>query len=267
MSHGGFYSTRSKETSRLRRLDRIHSVLDPVPLAIYNKIVAWWERDEASGLTMTDAHTNALHGTYSGLTVNQAGLATNLNKSVSFPSGNNYAEVPDNSLLKITGNLACMVWVKPTGTQGNFPKLLWKPNNNKAGGQANYLLTQDNFNAGGKAQFRVTVGGSNYTVQNNTVLASGSVYHLVGNRNAGQLDIWTNGVKDGTFASSIGTSLLDTAADSLRWGYHGSSGDPFVGDQDQSAVFNSHLTDAEIAYLYNGGAGISYAALKTAAGL
>lgn len=237
---------------------------DPTALSIYNKIIAWWERDEPSGTTMTDAHSNALNGTYSGLTVNQTGLAANLNKAVTWPSGNNYAEVADNALLKPTGDLACMVWVKRNGTQGNFPKLLWKPGGTKASGQANYLLQQDNFSNGGKVLFRVTISGSNYDAMSTTALANATVYFLVGNRAGTGTSIWVNAAQEGT--ATVPSSAISTATDTLRFGYHGAAGDIWIGDEDQAAVFNDDLTAAEISYLYNSGAGISYATLKTNAG-
>lgn len=236
---------------------------NPTAISIYNKIVAWWERDEPSGTTMTDAHSNALHGTYSGLTVNQTGLAANLNKAVTFPSGNNYAEVADNALLKPTGDLACMVWVKRNGTQGNFPKLIWKPGGTKVSGQANYLLQQDNTN-GGKVLFRITISGTNYDAVSASALADATVYQIIGNRAGTGIAVWVNGSQSGT--NTCPSSAISTATDTLRFGYHGAAGDIWVGDEDQAAVFNDDLTSTEIAYLYNGGAGISYAALKADAG-
>lgn len=234
--------------------------------SIFNKIVAWWERDEASGTVMVDAHTNGLHGTYSGITVNQPGLAANLGKSVTFPSGNNYAEVPHDAQLCPQGSFACMVWVKRNGTQGNFPKLMWKPNNSKASGNASYLLTQDNFSNGGKAAFRVTIGATNYDALTSSALADATTYMLVGNKVNAEIAIWRNGVKEGTNTNTGLANGVPHTTDALRFGYHGSSGDPWVGSQDQAAVFNDYLTPAEIAYLYNDGAGRSHAALKAAAG-
>jgi hypothetical protein len=253
-----------KPFSILRLRNPSSSGVNPTALSIYNKIVAWWERNEPSGTTMTDAHSNALNGTYSGLTVNQTGLAANLDKSVTYPAGNNYAEVADNALLKPTGDLSCMVWVKRNGTQGNFPKLMWKPGGTKASGQANYLLQQDNFSNGGKVIFRVTISGANYDAMSTTALANATPYFIVGNRAGITSYIYINGVQEGT--ATIPNSALSTATDTLRFGYHGSAGDPWVGSQDQAALFNDDLSSAEIAYLYNGGAGISYATLKAAAG-
>lgn len=232
--------------------------------SIYGKIVAWWERDEESGAVMIDAHTNALHGTYSGLTVGQDGLAANLDKAVAFPGGATYAEVPDHSLLKPTGAVSCMVWVSRASTGGgSFPKLMWKPAGNVSLGQATYQIYLDS----GRIAFRVTVGGSSYNAIQSTAMPNNQPTFIVGARNANMQRLYVNAVQVAS-ASNIPTGALLTSTDPLRFGYNGLIGfDPFAGVQDQAAVFNAELTASEVAYLYNGGAGRSYAQLKADAGI
>src|SRR5690606_24279590 len=135
--------------------------------SIYSKIAAWWERDEVSGSVMVDAHINGLDGSYSGLTVDQAGLAANLGRAVAFPGGATYAEVPDHSLLKPTGAVSCMVWASRASTGGgSFPKLMWKPAGNVSLGQATYLIQLDS----GRITFRVTISGNSYNVSQSTAM-------------------------------------------------------------------------------------------------
>lgn len=234
-------------------------------LSIYNKVAAWWERDEESGTVMIDAHTNALHGTYSGLTVGQDGLAANLGKAVAFPGGTAYAEVPDHSLIRPTGAVSCMVWASRASTGGgSFPKLMWKPAGSVSLGQATYLIYLDS----GRITFRVTVsGGSSYNVGQSTAMPNNQPTFIVGARNANMQRLYVNAVQVAS-ASSIPTGALLTSTDPLRFGYNGNTGfDPFAGAQDQAAVFNGELTASEVAYLYNGGAGRSYAQLKADAGI
>lgn len=238
--------------------------VDPTALSIYNKIVGWWELDEASGTTVNDAHTNALHGTSSGLTVNQAGLAANLGTSYAFPSGNNYINIPDAAVLDITGAVSVMVWCKRNGSQANYPKLFWKSGVYDLGGKANYMLQQDN-SGGGYVIFRVTSGGANYDVNTTGAMADATVYQYIGTRSGTSMKIYQNGSLSNSNTSGP-SGALNTGSGPIRCGYNGFAGDPWVGTHGQMALFNGELPAAEVAYLYNSGAGISYAALKTAAG-
>lgn len=235
--------------------------------SIFMKIIACWERNETSGTVMEDSHINGLDGTYSGLTVNQTGLAANLDKAVAWPAGNNYAEVPDNPLLSPLHSMCCVVWVKRNGVQGNFPKLMWKPGATHASGHASYLLQQDNFSNGGKVIFRITSasGGINYDCMSSTALADATPYMLVGNRIYNEMQIWVNGTLEQTDRTN-GSNAASQSTEALRFGYHGAAADNWIGSQDQAWLFNSYLTPAEIAYLYNAGAGRSYATVKSDAG-
>jgi hypothetical protein len=235
---------------------------DPTAISILAKVVAWWELDETSGTTMVDSHSNALNGTYSGLTLNQTALAANLTKCVTNPSGNNYAEVADNALLKRTGDLSVMTWIKRNGAQAAFPKLVWKPGATKSSGHANYQIFYNNST--GKIIFRVNVSTTTYDSVSTTSVADATTYFIVGTREATSTKVWVNAIQEGS-NTLPGSSSLATSTDSLRFGYHGFANDPWVGSQDQTAFFNAALTSTEISYLYNSGAGISYAALSSAA--
>lgn len=246
----------------------VAAAADPLAASIYTKIVAWWERDEVSGTTMVDAHTNALNGIYTGLTLNQSPLAANLGRSVTFPTGNNSAKVNGNALLDIQGDLSVMCWVKRVGTQQQYPKIMWKPYSSLGAGYANYLLQQDNVSLAGKVLFRVTAASTNtnYDAVSTSALGDGVATMLGGRRLDTETAIFVNGAKQGTATLPASTVLGASSGLALNWGYNGDSRDPFVGGQDQSALFKPALTDAEFLYLYNGGAGISYAALKAASG-
>jgi hypothetical protein len=238
----------------------------PVAFAIYSKIVGWWELDETSGTVVTDAHSNGLNGTYTGATLNQSPILTNLGKSVSFTANTNKISIPHNALLAQVENMACMVTVKRNGTQGNFPKLLWKTGVNDAGGQANYMIQQDNFSNGGKAIFRVTSGTTNTDVMSAGSLADATAYQLIGMRKGTLMTIWKNGALDGTNTSGPTGALAIGASGPLCVGAATGTGDAWIGGVDQFAVFSNYLTPPEVAYLWNGGAGVSYATLKAAAG-
>lgn len=237
--------------------------ISPTARSIFHKIAVWYDMDETSGTALVDAHAEALNGTYNSATLNQTGIASGIGTSVELNAVGDYAEVANNALLRPMLNMACMAWVKRNGAQANFAKILWKPVT-KASGTATFLLQQDNFNNGGKAVFRVTNAnsGGNVDAVTTAALADLTTYCLIGNRVNDQTQIWNNGVMEGTNAipyfAAVGT-------DTLRIGSSDGT-DGLVGNYGQVAIFRDALTPSEIAYLYNGGDGVSYATLKAAAG-
>lgn len=237
-------------------------------VSIWPKIIGWWERDETSGTTMLDSHTNALHGTYNLILpskIDEAPLATNIGRAVKYDSTTgSYTEVADNAHLKPTGNLSVMLWAKRNGAQADtFPKLVWKPSLNNAGGQANYMLSY--VSSTNKLSWRVTVGGVNQTIEQSGSMADMTSYFIVGNRAGSALDLYLNASLDNS--AVIASGAADTSTQALRHGYYGFSAlDKWNGWQDQTAIFNEVLTQAEIDYIYNGGAGVSYATMKADSG-
>lgn len=229
--------------------------------SILKKLVSWWARDEASGTVMLDSHTYGQHGTYSGVTLGAAALATNLGAAVTFPSsGTPYAEVPDSNVIKPTGDLACMVWGKRVGAQAaSFPKLAWKPGSNKIGGYANYLLQIDNPTAGGKVMGRVTSGTTQYDALSSASLADGVVKCYVVQREQTVVALYENSALQNSVSTLGASAALSVSTNPLRFGYHGATNDKFIGVQSAAALFWDSLTDAELIYLYNEGDGRSYA--------
>jgi hypothetical protein len=237
---------------------------NPTALSIYNKIAGWWELDETSGTTINDAHTNALHGTVTApYTLNETPLSANTGAAIALQASTSNISIPDNAALDITGAVSVMQWVKRDGPQSGaaFPKLMWKTGVNDVAGQGNYQLFY--YRDTEEVWFRVTAGGSNSNVISPS-MSNGTTYQYIGVRNGTTLNLYRNGSLDATAAGPSGS--LDTGTGPLVSGYHATSNDPFNGWLGQQAVFNGALDATEVAYLYNSGAGISYAALKTAAG-
>lgn len=242
---------------------------DALAVSIYSKIVGWWELDEPSGTAVSDSHTNALHGTSSGMTVNQSALGANLGKAYASATTTSYVDIPHASALSLTGALSVLAWTSFSNGTAYYPKLLWKRGVDDLSGRANYYLGRDNIDNGGKAVFRVSASSTNYSVLTASALSNSTPYMLVGTRNGQTLRIYVNGALSNTNSSGPAGALSTSSGSggSIRCGYAGdTTRDPIIGTLDQRAVFNAELTAAEIAYLFSGGAGMSYAALAAAAG-
>lgn len=240
-------------------------VTNPVAASIYAKIVAWWERDELTGIAMLDKHIKGLHGTYQGVLPGQAALADNLPASALWDDPSDYARVLNDNALNLPGDFSCLLWVKRTGGSAQYPKLMWKPAINLSTGRANYLFQQDNVSGGGKIVFRVSADTTDYDAISTSALRVGTTMCLIGTRSGTNLSISVNGAREHTTALASGLSIATSSSD-LRWGNYNDARDPFIGQQGQTAIFSPSLTEEEEAYIYNSGAGRSYDQLKKLSG-
>lgn len=234
--------------------------VDPTALAIYNKIVAWWEHDETSGTTMVDKH-GGRNGTYSGsITLNQSALASGLAPCARFTANTSAGVVPQDAALNFGTTYAVMVWFKRDGVQAANAKIIVRPTD-VPNGRATYYLQYTN--ASGKLLARFNSGSSYYDITGATTIADATTYQAIFNKNTTGSDLYVNNALDGSQASG-GTP--DTSSNSV---YHGemAGSDGFIGYYSATAGFSAPLDSTERTYLYNSGNGISYAALKAAAGL
>lgn len=235
---------------------------DPVALSMYNKIVGWWERDELSGTTMVDAHTNGLNGTYSGGVLGSTpipSLGSAVNRTGA-PAA--YDEVLNNPLLDLPGNLTVSSWIftGPAGQPSPNHNIFSKTDDVSA---TNFRLFRD-INLG-RPRFAVTIGGVAYTAAASMFTSTNQKVHLLGMRNGAEVAIY----RDGSMAGSVaipGGAVLDTTTSPLRAGNSGGMSG-MQAHYDQSIVFNDALTADEIDMLYNSGNGITYLALKALAGI
>jgi hypothetical protein len=235
---------------------------DATALAIYNKIVAWWDHSGTGG-ELLDSHTGGYNETVAGTyTAGSAAVASGLGTSIATNIASRF-NAAHAAALDLNNDFSVMQWFKRASgaSQPSFPKLIGKYTD-VANGKATYLLFINESTK--KMMFRFNSGGGYYDATGATTLADSTAYLAIGSKLTTGSELYLNNVLDGSQASG---GAPDTASDELRNGASSSTNnDCLIGNFAPAALFSPALTSTERAYLWNGGNGVSYATLKAAAG-
>ena len=236
---------------------------NPLALSIYTKIVDWWEGNETSGTSAIGLHAG-LDGTYVNMVLNQPPIAAGLDVCVE-STADGRVSVPYDSALTLTGNFAVMSWINRGACTDLTPALVWKSTGDDASYLVNYALYL--YSVGGYVPVFLVTTAANAAVQviGTTGTTIGVPYLIIGNRIGSNLELFMNSVSEGTVG---GSTSCRTGTQGLYSGRTEGfvSQYRYVGYLGSRAVFSDALTSDERTYLWNGGNGITYAALKAAAG-
>lgn len=213
-------------------------------MALTDNLVAYWSLDESSG-TLADSTGNG-HGltTTGSPTYSVSGK---VNTGVQFASASSqYATGDVSAAFDLATNYTVSCWIKRTST-GAFHGLVSKDTH--LAGWTFYIHSNNTLHM--VHQGKADVGAA-------TALSSTGVwYHAAVTNNAGAVTFYVNGVSDGT-----GTLSTITAASSepVRIACNKDSALQLYlnGTLDEIGYWSRALTGAEIASLYNGGAGLAY---------
>jgi len=236
---------------------------------LLNNLIAYWKEDEAAGANdALDAHTN-------GLTMTQTdnpGSAAGVINTARVLAANDYFSRIDDAWLS-TGDVDFTIscWVYPTnlafgGGQVAFSKY------NIVGGQREYLLYYNRVDHAPNDRFSFTVSSNGVVTQAvdaNTFggVVNNSWYHLIAWHDAGsdEIGISVNDVAD-TLPYALGV-FDSTAKPAMGVLYNGPAiVYQHIGRHDETGFWKSApggggaLTAAQRTALYNGGAGLTYAA-------
>lgn len=187
-----------------------------------------------------DSSPYAHNGTATGVSLasDRKGKA---NSAYSIPGGTtNSVNVAHTTKLSPTGDMAVSVWMKPnTASQPSFARLVTKYD----GVNINYLMA---YNSDNTMRFIIDGTGGRATASSTTVPTDTSRwYHFVGVRSGNTVQIYVNGVLEGSVAIS-GASLTTTTQLSLG----GGAGNSFDGVQDDTRIYDRALTASEAKALY-----------------
>ena len=257
-------------------LIRRHALLaeatnNPVALSIYNKISEWYSCNALSGGNLVGQHVGKI------LTAeNDGGSATivagHIGNGVDIaPSYGFYGASADVAgTVNSTSPTSTAAWYRPDSLAANAFISAIRVGNSIQGRDHRLLMYVD------------TSGGVHAFAGNGTTFVdAGATANTlsVGTFGFCQAEVTPNGgagllrsrLNDGTWKTGTPLSTSPTANAAYRLGFDYSTADGTAtgysnGVLDEVAYFNAALTNAEWDYLYNSGAGISYAALKTAAG-
>ncbi len=230
-------------------------------MAVIDNLIAYYPLDEASGSGI-DAHTGGLNlAEVSGSIGAASGLVSGARD---FEAGDSEALQLDNAAFALTGDFTIAGWVNAESLSTNTVAARWLA----TGNQRCYSLDY----ASSRFRFLVTTNGASGTAAiatGNTfgAASTGTWYFVAGwhdavndqlgvSVNAGTPDLVSHsaGVFNGTAPFNIGA--VNSTAPSSGWD----------GLVDELGVWGKVLTPTELTWLYNSGAGRSYADIVAEAG-
>lgn len=194
--------------------------------------VGYWRLDETSGGTFADSSGNSKTATIVGTpTFSQSAATPDIGgTSVTFGSGQ-YATVPDDSAVSMTGAFTLEAWVNPTSSSSER-YIIEKYDSPSYNG---YALRLE-----GMVPRVHTLASSSYaTLDSSIALTAGAWSHLVATYDLTTLKLYVNGTLAGSLTTSLaptdGTSTLKIAA---RGDTPGAVG---IGTLDEIAIYNTAL--------------------------
>jgi hypothetical protein len=213
-------------------------------MAVIDDLVAYYALDEASG-NATDAH-----GSTTLTDTNTVGAGTGVvSGSRVFVRANaeRLTGTPPITALPVT----IAMWVKATSFTGNMNTAFIKQAGN------NYAFGTALSSAGKALLYASSAAGSFDTLTGASTLSTGTWYHVVAvARSATDRELYINAASDGTATAS--RTILSPTQFSLG-SYGTSASDTLNGELDEVGFWSRALTTTEISWLYNSGAGRSYA--------
>jgi peptidoglycan hydrolase-like protein with peptidoglycan-binding domain len=215
-------------------LSSIPSTSQLAAVAPTSGLVGYWNFDEGSGTTASDASGNGNSGTINGA----AWTTGKVGGALSF-DGSSSVTIPNSSSINISGPFTFSVWINSRnstdsqiflGKNAYDKYVVINPN---YGGYVTTLFGQ---------QLDTTPGGVPLNTWTHLV--------FVGDTNSQKL--YVNGVLASS-DSSVGSSFSSSNS-SLVLGRNVAGGYPFTGMLDELRIFNRALTSQEVANLYSDGA-------------
>ncbi len=216
--------------------------------------VARWKFDDMNGTTAKDSGPNGQN-----LTLVNTPTWTSLGKlegALSFASASSeYGYAADSTSLSITGSLTLSAWIKPSSnTASTFYDIAGKWD----GTNESYLLTQ----YGDEIRFYID-SSSGYIETTTANLATGTWYHVAGVYDSvlQTMKIYINGVAQSTTSTTVPSSIGDDGGRFHVGASHSTGGSPsnfYNGVIDEVHLYNSALSDSQIAIDYNFGSAVNY---------
>ncbi len=223
--------------------------------ALSTNLVSYWKLDESSGDAADSQGGNTLtnHGTATY-------AAAVINNGVSFSSASTqYLSGPTGGGLDFAGAFTISAWFKPTSTAGGG-KGIWSKRRS-GGNNGGYTLLYNN--TASKLEFILNgIASGGIDITSTDTFATGSFYHVViVVQSDGSSKMWVNGASEGT-AGALSSYQESTVAFLIG---AGQANPTFMDDGmvDEVGAWSRAITDAEVACLYNSGAGLAFASLDT----
>ncbi len=214
-----------------------------------------WPFSEGSGYT---TGTSPYVGTLTPSTANGPAWTTDLygaaGKALNFNQGatTNYVIVPDSAGLDLTTSGTLMAWIRPSAIPNQaMQTIVHKGGTTTATNAYALFLFRQSANQGRVRFWIYNAAGTQYVVSGGTNMGLTTWYHIAGTWDSTGLQVFRNGVSDGTLASA--NRVARTNANSLYMGASGTltSAQKFAGKIDEVYIYSCRKTAAEIKAYYN----------------
>ena len=214
------------------------------PLADYRMDETSW-----SGVSgeINDNSANKLDGTAKGGTTTTSGKICN---GGLFNGSSNYAQIPDNSLLRLTGSYTIAAWVKTSvvGTNTIVSK------DGTGSPWFGYEYAAGSGTGAGKEA--AWLGSGSWVTSNGTAIGNSSWHHVTMTVNGTSLQFYLDGVANGTAATTSGATTYSTTALLIGLNSDFTLGARFFnGQMDELKLWNTALSATEIQTGYSNEAG------------
>ncbi len=216
-------------------------------------LVGYWKMDESSWTndcsttSVTDSSGNANNAKACPNSTGPTGGSTTAKFSYagSFDGSDDYVAAADATSLDLSDEMTMSIWIKPTAISNNVIMGKW----DNSGNQRAYIF----YTSGSKLLFNSSTNGSGASnaITGNTTLSTTAWTHVVVTKAGTKVNMYVNGVLDGTGTLNVASSLFNSTAE-FRIGkdYAGTIGSTFSGLMDDARVYNRALSSDEVRHLY-----------------
>ena len=230
---------------------------------IIGALVAYYTMDETSG-DRSDSHVNALTLTDNNTVLSAAGKISN---AADFEATNSeYFSRADAAGLEIAGDFSFATWLNFESLPASTARMYIA--NRDPDDNANRVWAFALFNDGGTHKISAynSSGGTNASttgqviVTLNANLSTATWYHLVVVFRSGYLEVFINGILQGTL-TGLNTTMYASGTAQMSIGCYDTGVSQFFdGLMDETAIYSRGVEYGDILDLYNAGTGITYSA-------
>jgi hypothetical protein len=213
-------------------------------------LVGWWKFDDGSGTTASDSSGNGNNGTLQG---NPLWVAGKIGGALEF-DGDDSVNLGNASMLNLgTDNWAITAWIKTTitGTGDDNKGTVFANGGDWSGGIRFTLAVSE---TGGEGTITLTTDDDSTKAQatSNAIVNDGVWHHVVGMRDGTTLNVYIDGILDGTNSVPAGYDLSGTSQHDVHIGaitdHTNNSLRKYFreGAIDDVRIYNRALTEQEI---------------------